>query len=127
MICYGLGEGALFWSSQHSLQHLTFDNKINKLYERCCRLILGNKTSTFQEIFVKDSSISDHITIIQTLAIEMYQVANDIAQELTKKVLNFHGEIGCKLRDQIIFRRPLVDSVYNGMEKVSFLDPKSVI
>lgn len=57
----------------------------------------------------------------------MYQVANDIAQELTKKVLNFHGEIGCKLRDQIIFRSPLVDSVYNGMEKVSFLDPKSVI
>lgn len=57
----------------------------------------------------------------------MYQVANDIAQEPTKKVLNFHGEIGCKLRDQIIFRRPLVDSVYNGMEKVSFLDPRSGI
>ena len=40
------------------------------------------------------------------------------------KKINFHTEIVCDVRPQTIFRRPFVDSVYNGTERVSFLGRK---
>lgn len=39
----------------------------------------------------------------------LYEVDNDVLSVIMKKVLNFLGEIGYELRDQIIFRRSLED------------------
>lgn len=39
----------------------------------------------------------------------LYEVDNDELSVIMKKVLNFLGEIGYELRDQIIFRRSLED------------------
>ena len=52
-------------------------NKINKLHERCVRLIYSVKTSTFQELLDKDSSLSVHMRNIRTLKIK-YKLPNDI-------------------------------------------------
>lgn len=60
----------------------------------------------------------------QTVAIEMYKVTNDVSLQIMKEVYNFGRETGYDLRNQNIFRSPLVNSVYNGSETVSFLGPK---
>ena len=102
----------------------TLNNKINKLHQRCLRLIYTDKTSTFQELLDKDNSVSIHMRNIQSLATEMYKEANNISPEIMKEVFNFCGEIGYDLKQKNIFRESLFNSVYNGTEKVFFLGPK---
>ena len=41
----------------HSRSH---NNKINRLYERCLRLIYNDKQSHFEELLVRDNSVSRH-------------------------------------------------------------------
>ena len=101
------------------------NNKINKLHERCLNLIYSDKTSTFQELLNKDSSLSIHMRNIQTLATEMNKVANGISPEIMKESFNFCGKISYHLRQQNIFRIPLVNSVYNCTERVPSLGPKT--
>ena len=61
---------------------LSFNNKINRLHERCLRIIYNDKRSTFKELLVKDNSVSVHHNNIHVLAIEMYKVANGISPEI---------------------------------------------
>ena len=86
-------------------------SKINKLHERCLRLICTDKTSTLQEFFDKNSPISIHMKNVQSLATELYEEANNISTEIMKELFNFRGEIGYGLKQQNIFRRPHFNSV----------------
>ena len=58
------------------------NNKINRLHERCLRIIYNDKTSTFKELLEKDNSVSIHYRNIQALVIEMYKVANGMSPEI---------------------------------------------
>ena len=49
-------------------------NKINRLHERCLRLIYSGKKSTFIDLFEKYSSVSIHTQDFRFLAIEMFQI-----------------------------------------------------
>ena len=62
------------------------NNKINRLHERCLRIIYNDKTSTFKELLEKDNSVSIHYRNIQALAIEMYKVANGMSPEIMNKI-----------------------------------------
>ena len=70
-----------FFNSQFSYCPLVWmcygralNNKINRLHERCLRLIYNDKQLTFEELLEKDDSVSIHIRNLQTLAIEMYKL-----------------------------------------------------
>ena len=52
----------------------TYNNKINRLHERCLRLIYNDKRSSFEDLLKKDNSVSIHHTSLQALAIEMFKV-----------------------------------------------------
>ena len=58
------------------------NNKINQLHERYLRIIYNDKHSNFEELLVKDNSVSIHHNNIHTLAIEMYKVANTMSPEI---------------------------------------------
>ena len=47
------------------------NNKINRLDERCLRILYNDKTSTFKDLLEKDNSVSIHYRNIQALVIEM--------------------------------------------------------
>ena len=53
----------------------SLNNKISKLNERCWRIIYNDKKSNFEELFIKNNSVSIHHRYIQTLAIEMYKLS----------------------------------------------------
>ena len=46
------------------------------LHERCLRLMYNDKYSSFEELMVKDKSLSIHHKNIHALAIEMFKVYN---------------------------------------------------
>ena len=64
----------LIWMCHSSIIH----KKINRLDERCLRMIYCDKQSSFEELLLKDSSVSIHERNIQILATELYRVSKDL-------------------------------------------------
>ena len=56
----------------------SMNNRINKLQERTLRILYRDDISSFEELLVRDNSITAHERNIKLLAKEMYKVKNDI-------------------------------------------------
>ena len=87
-----------FFNAQFSYCPLTWmfhsrklNNKINKLHERCLRIVYNNNTPSYEDLLEKDSSVSIHIQNLQTLAIELYKVVNAFSPDLMKDVFTFNS------------------------------------
>ena len=76
----------------------SLNNKINRLHERCLRIIYKNKHSNFEELLVDDNSVSIHHNNIHTLATEMYKVANSMSPEIMNEILKLRENIHYSLR-----------------------------
>ena len=59
----------------------TLNNKINKLHERALRLVYDDKDLTFQELLDLDGSVTIHQRNLQKLAIEMFEIKNNLARQ----------------------------------------------
>ena len=102
----------------------SLDNKINRLQERCLRIIYNDKRSTFEEFSAKDNSVSVHHNNSHTLAIEIDKVANGILPEITNEVFKLREETHYHLRHITQFLVDPIHSVFNSSESVSYLGPK---
>ena len=82
-----------FFMAQFSYCPLTWmfhsrklNNKINKLHERCLRIVYSDNTSSFEELLETDNSVSVHHRNIQVLATELYKIMNGLSPEIMKEV-----------------------------------------
>ena len=100
------------------------NNKINKLHERCLRIIYNDKHSSFHELLTKDRSVSVHTRNLQILATEMYKVSKGICPTVFSNIFKASPPINYNLRHTSEFAIPHVNSVYNGTESISVLGPK---
>ena len=100
------------------------NNKVNRLHERCLRIIYNDKCSNFEELLNKDNSVSIHHHNIQALAIELYKVVNDISPEVISEVFQVRDMPYYNLRNNSQFLTYPIHSVYNGTESASYLGPK---
>ena len=57
----------------------TNNRRIDRLHERCLRIIYNDKQSSFKELLEKDSSVSIHERNVQILTTEMYKVSNNFS------------------------------------------------
>ena len=104
---------------------LTNNRKINRLHERCLRVIYNDKQSLFSELLEKEGSVSIHMNRnIQSLAIDMFHVSRSISPPIMNDIFKQKENSRYNLREISKFLRPLVKSVYHGSESVSFLGPK---
>ena len=102
----------------------TYNNKINGLHERCLRLIYNDKCSSFEELLIKDKSVSIHHKKIHALAIEMFKVYTKTSPEIMQEVFQIKDRGHYFLRNQRDFVIPTVKSVNYGLESIRFLGPK---
>ena len=58
------------------------NDRINKLHERALSLVYYDYESTFEDLLTKDGSFTDHHYNIQSLAIELYELYNNISQTI---------------------------------------------
>ena len=100
------------------------NNKINRLHERCLRVIYNDKTSSFEQLLENDNSVYIHHRNIQTLVIKMYKVTNGLSPEIMTEIFQIREESRHNLRYTSQFTIPPVHSVYNGRESVSYMGPK---
>ena len=64
----------------------TTNRKINRLHERCLRIIYNDTQSSFKMLLEKESSVSIHDKNIQCLATEMYKVSNGLSPPIVSDI-----------------------------------------
>ena len=102
----------------------SLNTKINRLHERCLRIVYDYKKSNFNEQLVKDGSVSIHHQNFQKLAVEMFKVSRGLSHEIVNELFQFREQIPYELRQRSQFHIPWVNSVFNGTESLKFLGPK---
>ena len=100
------------------------NNKINRIHERCLRIIYNDKKSTFYELLEKDGSVSIHKRNLRFLACEMFKLKRDMASELVKELILPNRQHRYELRNNPDFAVPIVKSAHKGLESLSYIDPK---
>ena len=75
---------------------------------------------SLQNLLDQDRPISLHIGNLQTLAIEM----NKVSKAIFSDIFGCNSRANYDPRYQPKFSRPLVKSVFNGIETISYLGPR---
>ena len=84
----------------------------------------NDKKSNFNELQVKDGSVSIHHQNLQKLAVEMFKVSRGLSPEIVNELFQFREQILYELRQGPQFQIPWVYSVFSGTESLKFLEPK---
>ena len=108
----------LIWMSHNR----TTNRKINRLHERCLRMIYNDKQSSFKMLLEKKFSVSMHERNIQCLVTEMYKVS-ELSPPIVSNIFTQKNSHPYNLRLNSQFSRPLVRSVFSGTESISYLGP----
>ena len=66
--------------------HQNVNNRINRLHERCLRIVYNDSVSAFEELLDKDRSVLVHVKYIKTLAIEMFKLSNKLTVPLMNEI-----------------------------------------
>ena len=72
--------------------------KINRLPERCFSIVYNDRISNFNEVLVKDSSVSIHHQNLQKLAVEMFKVSGGLSPKSVNELFQFREQILYELR-----------------------------
>ena len=100
------------------------ENKINRLHERVLRIVYGDYTSDFKELLKKDESVTVHHKNIQLLAIEIFKHKNDISPPIMKNLFENRNYEGPRLRSQLDYQVPQINTVNYGENSLRYLGPK---
>ena len=98
------------------------NNRINKIHERTLRIFYDDNLSTFEELLLRDGSMTIHEKNIQFLAIELFKVINGLSPEIMKEV--FPVKETNNYWSRFSFNTRNVRTVTHGTETLSYLGPK---
>ena len=104
--------------------HRTYNNKINRLHEKCLPLIYNDKRSSFESLLEKDNSVSIHHKNLEALAMEMLKLYTKTSPEIMQETFLVKEQGNYNLRNQTDFVIPQVKSVNRGLESIWLLGPK---
>ena len=97
--------------------------KINRLQERALRLVYRDSLSSFEDLLKKDNSVSIHHRNIQSLAVELYKIRNNLSIDIIDDIFTDKEYTGHNVRKYTDFSIPAVNSVYNGECSLRYLGP----
>ena len=125
-----------FVSSQFSYSPLislfhsrTINNKVNRLHYRALKFVYHDFSSTFEQLLIKDNSMSVHHRNIQYLAIELFKVKSGTAPSPLNEIFQIRilpeDSVARNLRSQSLFYNYTnPQSVHHGTETLRDLGPK---
>ena len=102
----------------------TKNNKINRLPERCLRLLYNDKKSSFHDLLEKDGSVSIHYGYLKALATEMYRIYSGMAPEIVTEIFPLRPQGQYNLRSWSDFTLPIVRTVNSGIESIRYMGPE---
>ena len=84
----------------------TNNNKINRLLERCPRLIYNDKNSSFKDLLEKDRSVFIHLGNLRTLAVEFSKVLKGLSPVIFVEPFPVRQQSQYKMRNYSYFAMP---------------------
>ena len=100
------------------------NHKINRLHERCLRVIYNDGHSSYDELLNLDNSVSIPQKNLQILATEMFRVYTGSATDILNKVFPLKLPSNYNLRNQQEFNMRLIKTVHYGLNSLAFLRPR---
>ena len=120
-----------FFSSQFNYCSLIWmcynrmlSNRINRLHERCPRIIYNDKHTSFEELLEKNKSVSIHQKNLQALATEMFKIYRETSPEIMQYIFSITEQGHNDLRNINDFIIPKVKSANFCFENIRYLGPK---
>ena len=98
----------------------TNNNKINRLHERCLRLIYNDKKSSFKDLLKKNESVSLHHRNLRTLALELFEVFKGLSPVIFVEAFPVRQQIQYNMRNYSYFAMPGAKTVNHGLESLSY-------
>ena len=92
----------------------SLNHKINRLYERCIRVIYNDSYSSYDELLNLDNSVSIHHRNLQILATEMFRVHNGSATDILNELFPLKPPSSYNLRSQPEFTAKPIKTVHYG-------------
>ena len=86
------------------------NTRINHVHERALRIVYRNNSHCFDQLFQIDKSYNIHHKNIQTLAIELYKVKNNLSNQIMQ-IFEKRQNVDYDLRFQIDFVLPDVNKL----------------
>ena len=99
------------------------NRKINHLHERSLRIVYRGSISSFHEFLQKDHFFTIHHRNIQSLAIELYKIKENLSNEIMSSIFP-PRLIKYNLRTQSDFFRNSVNSSKYGVKSIRFFASK---
>ena len=94
------------------------NNKINLLHERALRMIYNDQISSFQELLDKDNFFTVHHFNIQSLAIEMFKVINNIAATIIGDLFTTYHSHSPRSKSKFVVLS--VRTVHSGQNSIQY-------
>ena len=87
------------------------NSKVNSLHYRALRMVYFDKTSSFEELLIKDGSVKIHHRNLQVLAIEMFKVIKGMSPTFMNDIFSrnenaFADNVSSNTRSKSIFYNP---------------------
>ena len=101
----------------------TVNNKLNKLHERCLRIVYNDKKLSIKELLETDKFVTIHNKNLQVLATETFKVYRNIFPPIVRQLFQLRNN-DYNLRQFSQFELPNVKSAFCGTERISFRGPK---
>ena len=102
----------------------THNREINRLHERCICIFYSDKQSALSDLLEKDGFVFIHMSNIQYLNTEMFQVNRNLPQPIMNDIFTQKNNSRYNLRQFSEFSRPIVKSTYHGSEVLHFYNQK---
>ena len=102
----------------------TNNNKINRLHERCLRLIYNDKKSSFEDLLQKGGSVSKHHRNLRTLAVELFKVFKGLSPVIFAEAFPVRQQSQYNMRNYSYFAMPHSKTVNHGLESLSYIGAK---
>ena len=99
------------------------NSKINHINERALRIVHKNNVLSFEELSELDKSFKIHHRNIQSLAIELFKIKNNLSVTLMNDIFQ-PTAVSYNLRSQIDFTRPNVNSEHFGISSLRYMAAK---
>ena len=98
------------------------NHRINRLHERALRIVYKDDNASFEELLIKDDSVTIHERNIQTLAIELYKVAYGLSPKIMNLVLPLNSD--ANYPGENTFKTYNTKTVSWGTETLAHIGPK---
>ena len=99
------------------------NSKINHIHERALRIVYKNNVLSFEELLELDKSFKIHHRNIQSLAIELFKIKNNLSVSIMNDIFQ-PRVVRYNLRSQIYFTRPDVNSEHFGISSLRYMAAK---